>query len=214
MKYENGLETRETIIRVCSNLFYDKGYNATTYDLICQKAHVNRGSIYYHFKSKEEILNLIVGDKIYASARKIVDAYIPNCNNLEIYMLCVYIYWYMFIQDSKFRTLFISWAENLNSKLYTDAYLEIEKNQSDHFEYNTLDFSIWKNAGVILCLYVASHLDEFTYEQAAEYDILNDVKLRGGDIDFIQRAMAKTEENLKFVDLSKLSADLIKEIRS
>ena len=53
--YKNGASTRQVILQSCRKLFYDKGYHETSYDDICNAAHVNRGSIYYHFKEKENI---------------------------------------------------------------------------------------------------------------------------------------------------------------
>lgn len=51
--YENGLSTQQMIIQACKSLFYHKGYHETSYEDICQTAHVNRSTIYYHFKTKE-----------------------------------------------------------------------------------------------------------------------------------------------------------------
>ncbi len=53
--YENGLDTRKAILDTCSRLFIEKGYHNSSIDDICREAHVNRGSIYYHFKDKENI---------------------------------------------------------------------------------------------------------------------------------------------------------------
>ena len=57
--YENGIQTRERIIKVCKELFYDKGYERTTYDNICKKGGINRGLIPYHFKGKSAIASVI-----------------------------------------------------------------------------------------------------------------------------------------------------------
>lgn len=53
--YENGITTRRGILNASKKLFYTQGVHETTFDDICREAHVNRGSIYYHFKEKENI---------------------------------------------------------------------------------------------------------------------------------------------------------------
>lgn len=53
--YENGAFTRRAIVDACKKLFYEKGYHETSYADICEEAHVNRGTIYYHFPTKEDI---------------------------------------------------------------------------------------------------------------------------------------------------------------
>ena len=51
--YENGANTRQAIVQACKRLFYEKGFHDTSYGDICRAAHVNRGTVYYHFDSKE-----------------------------------------------------------------------------------------------------------------------------------------------------------------
>lgn len=54
-------EVRKTeILEAAKNLFYKKGYlNTTTQDII-KELNISRGLLYYHFKSKEDILFSIV----------------------------------------------------------------------------------------------------------------------------------------------------------
>ena len=51
--YDNGMTTRNLILASCRKLFYTKGYQETSFEDISREAHVNRRSIYYHFKDKE-----------------------------------------------------------------------------------------------------------------------------------------------------------------
>ena len=53
--YQPGIQTREKILNTCKKLFYEKGYDDTTYNDICQEGNINRGLIPYHFKSKYNI---------------------------------------------------------------------------------------------------------------------------------------------------------------
>lgn len=54
-KYETGIRTKEKILSACKKLFYEKGYDDTTYDDICREGNVNRGLIHYHFQGKFNI---------------------------------------------------------------------------------------------------------------------------------------------------------------
>src|SRR3978361_997138 len=47
---------RERILEVSSRLFYEQGYNLTGINQIIEEADIARGSLYNHFKSKDELL--------------------------------------------------------------------------------------------------------------------------------------------------------------
>lgn len=48
--------TRQTIIDAAGRLFSVNGFDATSIDEICQAADVVKGTFYYHFKSKEDLV--------------------------------------------------------------------------------------------------------------------------------------------------------------
>ena len=50
------LPTRDRLIDAARKLFWVQGYEATSVAEILKKAEVNSGSLYYHFKSKEDRL--------------------------------------------------------------------------------------------------------------------------------------------------------------
>ena len=45
-------------------LFAEKGYDATSVDDITQAVGVAKGTLYYHFSSKEEIFNFLINEGI------------------------------------------------------------------------------------------------------------------------------------------------------
>lgn len=49
-------ETRNHLVDAARELFLEKGYEAVSVTEILQKSGVNSGSLYYYFKSKEELL--------------------------------------------------------------------------------------------------------------------------------------------------------------
>lgn len=48
--------TRQDILAAAGILFMKKGYDATSVDDIADAANVAKGTLYYHFKSKDEVL--------------------------------------------------------------------------------------------------------------------------------------------------------------
>ncbi|WP_280263941.1 TetR/AcrR family transcriptional regulator [Nocardia wallacei] len=69
-------ETRERIVRAAVDLFAEKGFHGTGVAEIGDRADVQRGALYYHIGSKEELLFQILRDYIdlmYAEARAIAD---------------------------------------------------------------------------------------------------------------------------------------------
>lgn len=57
---KNVLEIKREIAWNTKELFAQKGYSATSMDDICAVNNRSRGSIYYHFKSKEEIFMYLI----------------------------------------------------------------------------------------------------------------------------------------------------------
>ncbi|MEA4827923.1 MAG: TetR/AcrR family transcriptional regulator [Clostridium sp.] len=53
-------KTKGTIFNAAIKIFSEKGYNGATMDDIAINAGVAKGTLYYHFKSKEEIFKYIV----------------------------------------------------------------------------------------------------------------------------------------------------------
>jgi AcrR family transcriptional regulator len=53
-------ETANRILNQAMRIFLEKGYHGTSIDDITQAAGVTKGALYWHFKSKEELLRRIV----------------------------------------------------------------------------------------------------------------------------------------------------------
>lgn len=74
-------ERRNEILDVAEELFVTKGYDKTSTNDILARVGIARGTLYYHFKSKEDILNAMIeriNDSLVARARLIAsDTSIP-----------------------------------------------------------------------------------------------------------------------------------------
>lgn len=66
--------TREHIIAAADDLFYRQGYDATSFADIATAVAISRGNFYYHFKTKDEILDEVIQLRI-GKTRNMLDAW-------------------------------------------------------------------------------------------------------------------------------------------
>ncbi|WP_178022103.1 TetR/AcrR family transcriptional regulator [uncultured Paenibacillus sp.] len=55
-----GKATREHIINSADRLFYERGYEHTSFADIADSVQISKGNFYYYFKSKDEILDAVI----------------------------------------------------------------------------------------------------------------------------------------------------------
>ena len=55
-----GAESRERLLQGAIDLISERGYSATSVDAICRHAGTAKTALYWHFKSKEGLLNAII----------------------------------------------------------------------------------------------------------------------------------------------------------
>lgn len=66
------MTTRDLIVEVADHLFYEQGFEFTSFSNIAAAVKISRGNFYYHFKSKDEILSAVI-DRRLANTRKILE---------------------------------------------------------------------------------------------------------------------------------------------
>ena len=73
-------KTKRKIFETSMKLFAEKGYDATSVEDITEAVGVAKGTLYYHFSSKEEIFNFLVeeGIKLLQNSIDIKTAKFPN----------------------------------------------------------------------------------------------------------------------------------------
>ena len=64
--------TRDHIIEAADRLFYRQGYGHTSFSHIADAVKISRGNFYYHFKSKDEILDSVIDVRL-AKTRKMLE---------------------------------------------------------------------------------------------------------------------------------------------
>ena len=64
--------TRDHIVEAADRLFYRQGYEHTSFADIADVVQISRGNFYYHFKSKDEILDAVIAVRL-AKTRKMLE---------------------------------------------------------------------------------------------------------------------------------------------
>ncbi|MDR1427003.1 MAG: TetR/AcrR family transcriptional regulator, partial [Bifidobacteriaceae bacterium] len=80
---------RDEILDAAARLFVAKGYAATTICDLLDEVGIARGTLYYHFRSKEDVLDGLVhrhGDRVLAGLREVTGSGLPLPEKL---MACI-----------------------------------------------------------------------------------------------------------------------------
>jgi TetR/AcrR family transcriptional repressor of nem operon len=56
--------TRDNIVEAADQLFYRQGYEHTSFADIAAAVKISRGNFYYHFKTKDEILDAVINARL------------------------------------------------------------------------------------------------------------------------------------------------------
>ncbi len=60
----NDMTTRDHIIEAADQLFYRQGFEHTSFSNIADAVQISRGNFYHHFKSKDEILDAVINERL------------------------------------------------------------------------------------------------------------------------------------------------------
>jgi TetR/AcrR family transcriptional repressor of nem operon len=63
--------TRDRIVEAADRLFYRRGYEHTSFSDIADVVKISRGNFYFHFKSKDEILDAVINLRLANTRRKL-----------------------------------------------------------------------------------------------------------------------------------------------
>ena len=58
------MATRENIVDAADTLFYERGFEHTSFAHIADAVQISRGNFYHHFKSKDEILGAVIATRL------------------------------------------------------------------------------------------------------------------------------------------------------
>jgi TetR/AcrR family transcriptional repressor of nem operon len=63
--------TRDHIVEAADRLIYQRGYEHTSFSDIAEAVRISRGNFYYHFRTKDEILDAVIAARL-ANTRKML----------------------------------------------------------------------------------------------------------------------------------------------
>lgn len=66
--------TRDRIINAADALFYQKGFEHTSFSDIANSVGISKGNFYHHFKTKNEILNAVIDFRLFRT-RELLNAW-------------------------------------------------------------------------------------------------------------------------------------------
>lgn len=64
--------TREDIVAAADRLFYHRGFEHTSFADIAAAVRISRGNFYYHFKTKDEILEAVIARRLASTQSMLV----------------------------------------------------------------------------------------------------------------------------------------------
>ncbi len=79
----NKTKTKELIFHSAIKVFSESGYRGATMDEIATNADLVKGTLYYHFKSKEEIFNFIVEEGLQILHNQVTKVQVMNIGPVE-----------------------------------------------------------------------------------------------------------------------------------
>ena len=174
-RYSNGIITREKIIETCRTLFYENGFRAATFDMICRTAEVNPGSVAHHFSNKLNIASLIY-QEIIDSLNDSVKELFAEEDQLQQVMTSLCLHVRTLFTDSAYRRFS---AEYLCEKAYcmekdtTGSELPLSRNavsvMRERMDLKKLKLcsAVYSGIGGNLETFIDRNIDEYTFEESA-----------------------------------------------
>lgn len=94
--------TKASVIEASKKLFYEKGYVDTHYNDIVKESGINAGSVYYHFKKKIIIAEIILSG-LYTSSKDAVSETFPDLDLQTRTAIETLTGWDLIFSDKKYR---------------------------------------------------------------------------------------------------------------
>ena len=123
-------KTKRKIFETSMKLFADKGYDATSIEEITATVGVAKGTLYYHFSSKEEIFNFLVDEGVKLLKNSISIKTAKMNNSLDRIRAIVLIQIKILFKYENFMTIILSqiWGNDDRSKMckkYVFEYIKM-----------------------------------------------------------------------------------------
>jgi AcrR family transcriptional regulator len=84
-------QRREQVLAAARELFSHGGYYGVTVEAIAEKAGISKGNLYWYFKSKREIFQLLfddIGERLFAPFAEVMESDAPPREKLRAFASC------------------------------------------------------------------------------------------------------------------------------
>lgn len=119
-------KTKRKIFETSMRLFAEKGYDATSIEEITATVGVAKGTLYYHFSSKEEIFKFLVEEGVKLLKNSIAIKTDKLTNSIDKLRAIVLIELKVLVKYESFMTIILSqiWGTGSRSKMCRDYVFE------------------------------------------------------------------------------------------
>lgn len=119
-------KTKRKIFETSMKLFAEKGYDATSIEEITATVGVAKGTLYYHFSSKEEIFKFLVEEGVKLLKNSIAIKTTKLNNSIDRIRAVVLIELKVLVKYESFMTIILSeiWGTGERSKMCRDYVFE------------------------------------------------------------------------------------------
>ncbi len=119
-------KTKRKIFETSMKLFAEKGYDATSIEEITATVGVAKGTLYYHFSSKEEIFQFLVEEGVKLLKNSIAIKTDKLTNSIDKIRAIVLIELKVLVKYEDFMTIILSeiWGTGTRSKMCRDYVFE------------------------------------------------------------------------------------------
>lgn len=172
-------KTKKSIFQSSIKIFSDKGYDGATMDDIAANAGVAKGTLYYHFKSKEEIFKYIISEGMNVIREQVEDAVVREDNPLNKLKILCKIQLSLVYQNRDFFKVMMSqlWGKEIRQLELRDSIHEYIKNIQAYLE-EAMDKGIIRKGEASFMAYTFFG----TLFSAAVYELINEGK---GDLEYV-----------------------------
>lgn len=215
-KHRESEITKKRIIEACRELFYEKGYDETTFNDISRATGVLVGSISYHFK-KDEIKEIIY-DEITDRLIEEVGQYVELDRPLTTVALINDFIMYKIFADVNFRRFYLASPAGPVSLLSFDKYKNffnlykrISNTEITEFsEATEISFALAYGIDKGMGFYLSEYMDKFQEEKNSYMDAADIYTRMYATIfkinaEAIEIAIAESRAILERVDFSSLN---------
>ncbi|MCL1803202.1 MAG: TetR/AcrR family transcriptional regulator [Eubacteriaceae bacterium] len=106
-------KTRQLILDVSKQIFLDKGYSATTFQMIADEANISKTSINYYYARKQDISNEILSNYIKKCREFIIEN--GNFDDLMAFLLMVIIFYKAILASQNSRDFYLDLIRRNNA---------------------------------------------------------------------------------------------------